>query len=318
MASARTIKQALRDYCNLKTDLDELSDSKKRACAEDKVFCADLKRQLQEYMQAQHIDCLLDTASDKFLCRMSRSSPKPLSESMRDLILKEIGDAEREGKLKFIDIDTLILDVITLIQKLRTNKTEMLKITDKKPSSVGDAVIPSVQEVQTMLASYIEVDAKISALEESAKGVEKDLKDKLTQVVPLVEDYCKSHSVIKKPMNFPRRMSSEFTSCITKFEPEYFSRVKNQSARRFLQYKQSKSRARKVTTLRPSKKHMVEVLGDLTASKKSGWSHVKLVQSLFDTLQQEAEDLIAKKLQKNEDDPVFKVSLCGKVNDDDE
>jgi hypothetical protein len=316
--SARATKQTLRDYCNWTTDLAELARVSKTSCAEDKVFCNDVKRQLHEHMQTHHIDCFYDTVSGKFLYRTSRSSPKALSEEMQLLVLEEIGKAETEGKLKFVDIKTLVLDVIRLIQQVRTNKTESIKIDVKKPASASDAVTPTVKEVVTMLSAYIATDDKLSKLDSFGKDVKKNLTEKLKDVKPLVEDYCKTHSIIKKPMDFRRRISSEFTTCVTKFEPDYFNKVKSQHARRFLQYKQSKSRNCKVVTLRPSKKHMTEVLEQLTTQQTAGWTHVKLVQTLFKKLHEEAEENIVKKLEENETNPVFKLSLLGVATEDDD
>jgi len=311
-SSSRAIKQALRDYCNLTTDLAELGSVSKTQCAEDKVLLNECKRQLHEHMQAHHIDCLFDEASGKFLYRAFRSSARPLSEDMQALIIEEIAQAEQEGKLKFVDLESLVLDVVRLIQQVRTGKTESLKISDKKPTSVAAAVTPSVQELAKLLSTYLSLDEKLKKLDASMKEVKKELTEKLTEVKPLVEEYCKSRSIVKKPMDFQRRMSSSFSGCIVKFEPGYFNRVKQARARRFLQYKQSKYRNRKVTTLRPSKKHMAEVLEGLTTKKTSGWTHTSLVQTLFKTLYEEAEEVLVKKLEENENTPVFKVSLTGK------
>ena len=313
--SNRAIKQALRDYCNWSTDLAELATVSRKVCAEDKMYCNDMKRQLHEYMQQQHIDCMLDTASQKFLFRSVRNVPRPLTEDIQSLILQEISKAEQEGKLVNTDTETLILDVITLIQKCRTGKSETLKIGDKKPTSVATVVTPQVPEVGKMLSNYIAIVEKNNQLDTSAKQVKKDLAEKIKEVEPIVKEYCSSHSIVKKPMNFPRRMSAEFSSCITKFEPSYFSTVKSKTARRYLQFKRSKCRNRKITTLRPSKKHMVATLEALTTQRKTGWSHTKLVRELFKTLYDEAEQAVIRKIQENETTPVFKVSLGASVED---
>lgn len=309
------LKQALKNYCNWSTDLADLAEARKVSCAEDILRRNELKCQIHEYMQAQHIDCLYDESRTKFVYRAVRKSARPLSEDMQALILEEIGKAERDGKLKFVDIEMLILDVIRLIQQTRATSTETLKLGDKKPATAGDAVVPTIPAVATMLATYIDLDAKLVRLDAAVKKVKDDLTARIKEVKPIVEGYCKTRSVIKKPMDFNRRMSSGFSKCIVEFDPTYFSRVQKQKARRFLQYKQSRSRNRKVSTLRPSKKHMTEVLETLTRQKTTGWTHVGLVQQLFKSLYDEAEQLIVKKLEENESNPVFKVSLTGSTQD---
>ena len=313
-----SINQALRSFCNLSSDLEELTTVQAQACAEDAAFCTNAKRQLHEHMQTHKIDCMLDILSGKFLCRVTRSTPKALSEEMQELILEEIGKAENEGKLTFMNTEALILDVIRLIQQVRTSKTESLQICAKKPPSVADAVVPTVKEVASMMSMYIQLAEKIAGLAKIAGDTKKELVEKIEALKPSVEEYCRSRNLIKKPITFPRRMSTAFTACVTKFEPAYFSTVKSRKSRRFMQYKQSKARARKISALRPSKKHMVEVLETLTSQQTSGWTHVKLVKTLFERLYKEAEDSIAEKLKENEANPVFKVSLGRKGADDEE
>jgi hypothetical protein len=305
------LKQALKNYCNWSTDLAELAGARKVGCADDILRRNELKRQIHEYMQAQHIDCLYNEKRAKFVYRAVRKNARPLSEDMQSLILEEIGKAEREGKLQFVDTEMLILDVIRLIQQTRTASTETLKVSDKKPSTIGDAVVPTIPAVAAMMSTYLDLEAKLCRLDAAVKQVKDDLTARINEVKPIVAEYCKARSVIKKPMDFNRRMSSSFSKCIVEFDPTYFSRVRRQKARRFLQYKQSRSRNRKVTTLRPSKKHMTETLEMLTRQKTTGWTHVKIVKQLFKTLYDEAEQTIAKKLEENESNPVFKVSLTG-------
>lgn len=317
MATKRAIKQALRDYCNLRSDIDEISQVSKEMCAEDKAYATELKRRVHEYMQSQRIDCMFDVSSGKFVYRASRKTAKPLSEDMQALIVEEVEKQEREGKLTFVDVETLLLDVIHLIQEVRSTQTETLKIGDKKPASVADAVTPHIPEVAQMLKTYVEMEEKLKQASALVSNVKSQLGEKLNEVVPIVREYCATHKIVKKPMNFRRQWSTTFTKSVAHFDPTYMQKTTPQTTRRYLQYKQSKARNRKITTLRPSKKHMAEVLENITSSRSLGWTHSKVVKQLFVKLYEEAEQAVEKKLQENETAPVFKVSLGAKLGLDD-
>ena len=314
---SRTLRHALRKYCNLNADLDALTETSKEARADDKAFLEDLKRRVHEYMQKHKIECFFEENSKKFIYRSSRATTKPLTEALRALIIQEVEKAEKDGKLTYTDTESLVLTVIELVQQARRGKSESLKISDTKPASIKKVVTPTVVEVQKMLRQYVEHFEKEAKLDESINLVKKDLKNQIQEILPTVEGYCKEKNVIKKPMNYPRQWSTSFTKCITTLKPDYFKKTKQHVARRFLQYKQSKARNRKVTTLRPSKTHMVDLLHQFVEHKKSGWTFSNIIKRLFEKLHDEAEEAVAKKLEANETSPVFKVSMGKTIDEED-
>ncbi len=310
---ARSLRQALRDYCNLNADLADLTAALNEAHGEDKQYLTGLKRRVHEYMQLHKVECFFDAQSTQFVYRSARNTARPLSDEMQQLILEEVAKAEQTANLSGTDVQTLLLAVIALIQEVRTKTTETLKIASKKPETIKVAVTPDIPEVTHMVHEYITLTQKINHANAAVTQVKKDLKEQLVSVEPVVKEYCAGHSIVKKPMNFPRRWSSAFSTCMAAMDPEYFKKKHARTARRYLQYKQSKARNRKVTTLRPSKKHMTEILQNVVASKKTGWTYTTLVQTLFRYLYQEAEEAIVHKLEESDKTPVFKVSLGATV-----
>lgn len=306
---ARSIRQALRDYCNLNSDLADLAVISKQVGAEDKQYLAEMKRQTHEYMQTHHVDCFLDGASGKFVYRASRLVPRPLSAELEEMILAEIDKAEQEGKLVAADVEAVLLDVVTMIQKIRSHKTESLRIGPKKPTSIKDVVEPKIKEVRDMLSKYVALTDQTTDRDTAVSTAKKIIKEKLTEIVPAVKDYCAAQSIVKKATNFPRRWTAVFTSCVNGLLPDYFSTVKKHTARRYLQYKQSKARNCKVTSLRPSKTHITDILTDLARETPTGWTHLSMAKRLFKRLHEEAEQTIVTKLAANDTAPVFKVSL---------
>lgn len=315
---AQSLKQALRAYCNLNSDIDDLNQIVKNTCADDKAYEAELKRRTHEYMQTHRIDCLFDAMTGKFVYRNVRSTPRPLSEDMQALVIAEIEKAEREGKLVATDVETLLLDVITMIQSVRSSKTESLKISEKKPASIKNAVEPSVKKVGEMVNQYVVLAEQNAVKAAQVAQVKKDLKEQLQQIEAPVKQYCEAKSIEKKPLNFPRRWSTQFSNCVSTLDPTYFTKVKKHTARRYLKYTKFRARNRTVKSLRPSKKHMKEVLTDLVTERQTGWTHVSIVKTLFKKLYEEAEAKIVQKLQECETTPVFKLSLGSKLGMDDD
>ena len=315
---AKSLRKALRDYCNLDSDLKDLAEAKKTVIPEDKAHIATLRQRLEKHMVEHKVDCFFDPGTQKFVYRSKRTTTKPLTEELQDTIIQVLEQKQQNGELNaIVDMEQFIKVIVDNIQLLRAKHTSFIAMSDKKPSSIKTVVTPAITKIQELVHDYITHSEKLKELETQINAARKEINVKLEEAKPIVEIYCRDNSIIKKPMNFKRQWSTEFSSCITKLNPHYFTKVKKHTARRYLQYKQSKSRNRKVTSLRPNKGHIVELLTSFT-QQRTNWTHVNIVKELFRVLQEEAEEKIAKKLEENESSPNYKLSLGAELGYGDE
>lgn len=308
--ASRTSRAIIRQYCNLASDLDELQALSKQVLAEDTKQLKDMKQRIQTYMREHKIDCMYDEVYKKFLYRATMNKPRPITEEVQGYIISEIEKAEAAGTLVVSDMESFVLEIVDLIQNLRKTPVEVVKTAVKKPATVREAVTPTVRPVAARLSQYFELETKHKDLSTHIAETKKQIQSQINDVKPAIEEFCSAKKLVRKKMNFPRRRSTMFAKCASALDPEYFNRVKHQSGSRYLTYKQSKARNRKVTSLRPSKKLLKDVATELCKNRAT-WKYSEAARHIFQRLQQDAEASILKKLEENETNKVFK--LGGKL-----
>ena len=311
------LKRAMRQYCNAQADLHDLQQYQKAAIKPELDVCKQLKTQLHDYMKEHDVQCLLDSHTKQFVYRQSRKTPRALTVELEEIIVDEIQKAETAGQLSpSTDLAELVQDVVRMVQEVRSMTVESLKIASKQPPSIKISLTPTVPEVQKLLSTYLLKTQECNDKAGQIKEAKSSIQATLAEATPHVYNYCVQKGAVKKPVNFKRNWSSAFSSCITKLNPNYFSKARPATTPAFLQMKQSKPRVRQVKALRPSKKRMLEVLTNLSQQKKS-WTATSLTKNLFQLLRQEAEQNLVAKFESAEKDPVFKLSLnLNKESDD--
>lgn len=270
--------------------------------------------------------CVQDPISKMYVTRLRVGTPKPLTTELMRTILHKVMALHNAKSSTWKSVKEAVDDTTNLIHTLRQSDKFTIAVKPKPP---GKHKVVHLRAELSKEKAYSEKElrqydqwlhafvASHRSLKEKEKGIsekKKALKTKFEGIASDVESVFRKNHYTSVPVRCERKISSEFQDVVVMTGSNYLSQKVPRKIKRYLEYLPVPRRNTTVKKFSPGKKQVTMYLTKAAGKIKRmrDLDVVKLVQAMFEDLQEEARKANEKKLRDAEAHPQYRLKVSMK------
>jgi len=298
----------------------EHAQAGKIASVELKPFKNRLEKQKLEVdgvFKSKNWTCVKDPISGLYVTRTRVATPKPLTKDLMDDILKQVESFEKAKFKSWKNVKHAIDETLALFHSMRLSDKFTVSVKAKPPTTktkVVDMQKEGLGQYNQWLHSFVAAHRNLKEKEDNLKVKKKALGQKFKSIQSQVEDIYRQNHYVSIPIKFERKISPEFQDVVVMTGSNYLSKKLPRKIKRYLEYIPVTKRNTTVKKFSPGKKEVTNYLTDKSKTIRSlrELNLKKLIQHMFDDLQEKAKKANSEKLQKAKAEPEYKLKVSEK------
>lgn len=261
--------------------------------------------------------CVRDPISRLYVTRTRVATQKPLTRELMTEILNRVESFEKAKSKSWKNVKHAIDETLGLLHSMRLSDKFTISVKAKPPTTKTKIVSMEQEglgEYNSWLHSFVAAHRNLKEKGDAIKAKKKVLQSKYQTIQSRVEDIYSKNHYVSIPIKFERKISPEFQDVVVMTGSNYLSQKLPRKTKRYLEYIPVTRRNTTVKKFSPGKKEISKYLTDMSKTIRNlGELNLKkLIQRMFDDLQEQATQANAEKLNKAKTKPEYKLKVSEK------